>query len=132
MNTESIFSKIVSGEVPSHKVYEDDNTLAFLDIYGVIPGHTLVVPKKQVEFIWDLDDETYHALLASVKKVALRLREVTGAAYVAQKIIGVDVPHAHVHLIPFNDVADVHRANQENSEPDHDALAAMARSLYFQ
>lgn len=131
MSTESIFSKIISGEIPSHKIYEDEHTLAFLDIYAVIPGHTLVIPKQQVEFVWDLDDATYQALMTTVKKVALRLRTVMGTSYVAEKIIGVDVPHAHVHVIPFTDVQEVHRANQENAEPDHEALAALAQALYF-
>ena len=68
----------------------------------------------------------------SVQKVARRLREVMEATYVGEKIIGVDVPHAHVHLIPFNDTADFHRANQDNAEPDHEALAALAKQLYFE
>lgn len=132
MNEPSIFTKIINGDIPCHKVYEDDVTLAFLDIYGVIPGHTLVIPKKQVEFVWDLNDSDYQALMASVKKVARRMREVLESDYVGEKIIGTDVPHAHVHLIPFNQQEDLHRANQENSEPDHDALAAMAQALYFE
>lgn len=132
MQQPSIFTKIVNGEIPSYKVYEDEHTLAFLDIYAVIGGHTLVVPKKQVEFAWDLDDETYAALMSTVKKVALRLRDVLGTAYVGEKVIGVDVPHAYVHLIPFNDSADMRRANHENAEPDHDALKALADKLYFE
>lgn len=132
MNEPSIFTKIVNGDIPSHKVYEDEHTLAFLDIYAVVNGHTLVVPKKQVEFVWDLEDEDYQALMGTVKKVARRLREVMGAEYVGEKIIGVDVPHAHVHLIPFTETADLHRANQENAEPDHEALAALAQKLYFE
>jgi histidine triad (HIT) family protein len=132
MSAESIFSKIISGEIPSYKVYEDNRTLAFLDIYAVVPGHTQVIPKTQVEFAWDLEDEDYHALMATVKKVARRLRDVTGSTFIAEKVIGVDVPHAHVHLIPFDDVADVHRANQESGEPDHQALNALAQKLYFE
>lgn len=132
MNEPSIFAKIVSGEIPSHKIYEDEHTLAFLDIYAVINGHTLVIPKKQVEFVWDLDEQAYQALTSTVKKVALRLREEMGASYVGEKIVGVDVPHAHVHLIPFNETADFHRANQENAEPDHEALAKLAKQLYFE
>jgi len=127
----SIFTKLVHGEIPSHKVYEDERTLAFLDIYAVIPGHTLVIPKKQVEFVWDLDDADYDALRDTAKKVALRLRDILDTRYVGEKIIGVDVPHAHIHLIPFDDPADLHRANQQNAEPDHEALAAMAERLYF-
>jgi histidine triad (HIT) family protein len=132
MQEPSIFTKIVRGEIPSHQIYEDETTLAFLDIYAVIPGHTLVIPKKQVEFLWDLEDEEYRAVMATAKKVAQRLRSVLGATYVGEKVVGVDVPHAHVHLIPFNDVAQYHRAGQENSsEPDHEALAALATRLAF-
>lgn len=131
MSEPSIFSKIVSGEVPCHKIYEDERTLAFLDIYAVIEGHTLVIPKKQVEFVWDLDDQDYQALMTTAKKVALRLRDVLGTTYVGEKIIGVDVPHAHLHLIPFDETAQMARANQENGEPDHESLAALAQQLYF-
>ena len=131
MNEPSIFTKIVTGEIPSHKIYEDEHTLAFLDIYAVVKGHTLVIPKKQVEFVWDLDETDYQALMATAKKVALRLREALGVKYVGEKVIGVDVPHAHVHLVPFVDSSDFHRANRENAEPDHDALRALAETLYF-
>ncbi len=131
MNEESIFSKIIAGDIPSYKVYEDDYTLAFLDIYAVISGHALVIPKKQVEFVWDLDDADYHALMSTAQKVARRLRQELAVSYVGEKVIGVDVPHAHVHLIPFNDAADMQRANQENAEPNHEELAALAKKLYF-
>jgi histidine triad (HIT) family protein len=131
MSEPSIFTKIISGEIPSYKVYEDDRTLAFLDIYGVIEGHTLVIPKKEVEFIWDMDDEDYRALMDSVKKVGRRLRDVLGTKYVGVKVIGTDVPHTHVHLIPFDNPEDMHRANQENSDPDHAALKAMAETLHL-
>lgn len=131
MNKPSIFTKIISGEIPSYKIYEDDDTLAFLDIYAVVPGHTLVIPKKQIEFVWDLDEKTYLSLMDSVQKVGLQLRDKLGVKYVGQKIVGVDVPHAHVHLIPFDDVADMHRAGQENAEPDHNQLAALAETLRF-
>ncbi len=127
----SIFTKIIAGEIPSHKIYEDDATLAFLDIYAVIEGHTLVIPKKQVEFVWDLEDAEYQALMVTSQKVALRLRDVLGTKYVGEKIIGVDVPHAHVHLIPFNDADAMKHANSENAEPDHAALATLAEKLYF-
>jgi histidine triad (HIT) family protein len=132
MSEPSIFTKIINGDIPSHKVYEDEHTLAFLDIYAVIPGHTLVIPKKQVEFVWDLETQDYNALMTAVQKVALRLREMLAVAYVGEKIIGTDVPHAHVHLIPFDQSGDMHRANQENAEPDHEALAALADRLRFE
>jgi len=126
---DSIFTKIVKGEIPAHKVYEDDLVLAFLDIHPAQPGHTLVIPKKQVEFVWDLPDADYTAVMAAAKKVALRLRDVLGTNYVGERVTGVDVPHAHVQLIPFNTVAELRAAQDMESEPDHTALAAMAGSL---
>ena len=128
---ESIFTKIIKGDIPAHKVYEDALTLAFLDIHPLLEGHTLVIPKKQVEFVWDLADEDYEAVMATAKKVALRLREVLGTTYVGERIVGVDVPHAHVQLIPFNDAADLARHQDMSSEPDHQALADLAAKLAF-
>ena len=126
---DSIFTKIVKGEIPSHKVYEDDRVLAFLDIHPIQPGHTLVIPKKQVEFVWDLPDEDYQAVMAAAKTVARRLRDVLGVKYVGVQIVGVDVPHAHVQLIPFNTPAEYHAPQDMDAEPDHAALAALARTL---
>lgn len=126
---DSIFTKIINGEIPSHKVYEDDHTYAFLDIHPITPGHTLVVPKKQVEFVWDLEGEDYQHLMDSVKKIARHLRETLGVAYVGEQVIGVDVPHAHVHLIPFTDVRDYHHIPATDTEPDHAALAALAEKI---
>jgi len=126
---DSIFTKIINGEIPSHKIYEDDHVFAFLDIHPLTAGHALVVPKKQVEFVWDLDDETYHALMAACKKLAVRLRDVLQVPYVGEKIVGVDVPHAHVHLIPFTNVHEYHQPGDMNSQPDHEQLAALAEKL---
>jgi len=132
MQEPTIFTKIINGEIPSHKVYEDEHTLAFLDIYAVIAGHTLVIPKKQVEFVWDLEPSDYEALMKTVQKVALRLRSELDVKYVGEKVIGTDVPHAHVHLIPFSNPEDMGRANQENAEPNHEELAVLAEKLYFE
>ena len=128
---DSIFTKIIKGEIPCHKVYEDDKTLAFLDIHPVQPGHTLVISKQQVEFLWDLDDETYQAVTATVKKVALQLKEILAVPYIGEQVIGVDVPHAHVHLIPFSNVGQFRAVPDMNAEPDHTALAEMAKKLAF-
>lgn len=128
---ESIFTKIVKGEIPAHKIYEDDRVLAFLDIHPVREGHTLVIPKRQVEFVWDLEDEDYHAVMDAAKKVALRLRKVLLVQYVGERIVGVDVPHAHVQLIPFNTVEEYKRPQDMQAEPDHAALAAVAEKLRF-
>ncbi len=133
--TDSIFTKIIRGEIPSHKIYEDDKTLAFLDIHPAAEGHTLVIPKQQVEFIWDLEDEDYQALMSSVKKVGRRLREITGEKYVGTMVVGTDVPHAHVHVVPFETVASikavVSMAGRDQIEPNHQALAALAERLSF-
>lgn len=128
---DSIFTKIIKGEIPCHKVYEDDQTLAFLDIHPVQPGHTLVVPKQQIEFVWDLDEVTYRAVMATAKKVARRLREVLPVPYIGVQVMGVDVPHAHVHLIPFSTGEEFRTIPDMTAEPDHDALAAMAARLAF-
>lgn len=129
MAQESIFTKIINGELPSHKVYEDDKTLAFLDINPVQPGHVLVVPKNQVEFVWDLDSEDYQALMDTVKVVALHMRKVLLVPYIGQQIVGEEVPHAHVHLIPFRTVSEFRNIPDKSLPPDHEALASMAEKL---
>ena len=128
---DSIFTKIIRGEVPCHKVYEDDQTLAFLDIHPKTPGHTLIVPKKQVEFVWDLDDVTYQALMATAKKVAARLKALSDKPYIGEFVYGTDVPHAHVHVFPFANAQEYFFRPDMSAEPDHTALAAMAEKLVF-
>src|SRR4051812_17391469 len=98
---DSIFTKIIKGEIPSYKIYEDERVYAFLDIHPVTPGHVLVIPRTQVEFVWDLDEVDYTAVMDAAKMIALHLRGVLNVPYVGEKIVGVDVPHAHVQLIPF-------------------------------
>jgi histidine triad (HIT) family protein len=127
----SIFSKIISGEIPCHKIYEDEDTFAFLDIHPVQPGHVLVVPKQEVQFVWDLEDPIYLALMTTTKKLADRLREVMGQKYVGMKIEGVDVPHAHVHLIPFSKIEEFRNRPDVNAEPDHDSLSKVAQKVSF-
>ena len=97
----SIFTKIINGEIPCYKIYEDDKTLAFLDINPETPGHTLVIPKVEVDKIYDLEDEDFHALMSTVKKLSRHMEHVLGARTI-WKVIGSDVPHAHVHLLPFD------------------------------
>lgn len=128
---DSIFTKIIKGEIPCHKVYEDKQTLAFLDIYPKTPGHILVIPKQQVEFVWELDDSTYMAVMSTVKKVAERLKEITNPTYIGEHVMGTDVPHAHVHVFPFNTPDEFYTRQDMTVEPDHTALAAMAELLRF-
>jgi histidine triad (HIT) family protein len=131
---ESLFTKIITGEIPCHKVYEDERTLAFLDIHPVSAGHTLVISKKQVEFIWDLEDEDYTALMATVRKIGLRLRDVVASPYVGQLVIGTDIPHAHVHVVPFHDPSQLQNALESAGElsVDHAELALLAEKLRFE
>ena len=98
----SIFSKIIGGEIPSYKIYEDDKTYAFLDINPETKGHTLVVPKLEVDKLYELPDEDYEALMRTVKKLSIHMEKVLGARTL-WKVIGTDVPHAHVHLLPFDE-----------------------------
>lgn len=128
---DTIFTKIIKGEIPSHKVYEDDKTYAFLDIHPKQSGHTLVIPKKQVEFVWDLEDEDYQAVMATVKKVGRRIREVLNPQYVGVQIIGEEVPHVHIHVFPFNSLEEFRRVPDPNAGPDHEALAKIASKLAF-
>ena len=126
---DSIFTKIIKGQIPAHKIYEDEQTLAFLDINPIQPGHTLVIPKQQIEFVWDLPDELYQAVMQTCKKVALRMREVLPQQYIHERIVGTDVPHAHVHLIPFDETADFKK--EADMKVDPAALTAMAEKLKF-
>ena len=98
----SIFTKIIQGEIPCYKIYEDDKTLAFLDIHPETKGHTLVIPKVEVDKIYDLPDEDYEALMATVKKISQNMEKVLGVRTL-WKVIGTDVPHAHVHLLPYDE-----------------------------
>jgi histidine triad (HIT) family protein len=97
----SIFTQIIKGEIPCYKIYEDDRTFAFLDIHPESKGHVLVVPKTEVDKIYDLSDEDYQALMATVKKLSKHLESKLGAR-ILWKVVGTDVPHAHVHLMPLD------------------------------
>ena len=128
---DSIFTKIIKGEIPSHKVYENETVYAFLDIHPVREGHILVVPKEQIEFVWDLPENLYDDLMRASKEIALRLRDVIGTKYVHERIVGTDVPHAHVHLIPFDETSELSYTPDADGEPDHEALAGVAAKLKF-
>lgn len=128
----SIFTQIINGGIPSYKVYEDDRTLAFMDIHPVAKGHVLVVPKTETEFVWDLSPEDHAALYATVRKVGRRLREIVGTPYVGEVVVGTDVPHAHVHVVPFTHTYELKRTLDNATLPtDHEALSALAERLYF-
>lgn len=103
----SIFTKIVNGEIPSYKVAEDENYYAFLDIFPVTKGHTLVIPKKEVDYLFDLDDETYAGLQLFAKKVAIGLKKAIPCEKVGTLVLGLEVPHAHIHLVPMQNENDL-------------------------
>ncbi len=103
----SIFSKIVQGEIPSYKVAEDDDFLAFLDINPLAKGHTLVIPKKEVDNLFDLDDATYSGLWMFAKKVASAIDKTMVCERVGVAVIGLEVPHAHIHLVPIQGIYDI-------------------------
>lgn len=128
---DSVFTKIIKGEIPCHKIYEDDKTMAFLDIHPIKPGHVLVVSKKQIDEFQDLSDEDYVALWSTVKRVAKRLKTTLGARRIGIHVIGLDVPHAHVHVFPFETIGEYRTVANMQAEPDHDALAAIAKRLAF-
>ena len=98
----SIFTKIIQGEIPCYKIYEDDKTFAFLDIHPESRGHVLVIPKNEVDKIYDLPDEDYQALMATAKKLSQHMEKALGARTL-WKVVGTDVPHAHVHLMPLDE-----------------------------
>jgi histidine triad (HIT) family protein len=132
MKEQSIFTKIINGEIPCYKIYEDEKTFAFLDIHPTVEGHVLIVPKTEVEFLWDLSSDDYDAVTRTVKKVALRLRDVLKKPYVGEMVVGTDVPHAHVHVMAFDKAHELKRTLESaTAEPDHDALASIAKKLRF-
>ena len=127
---DSIFTKIIKGEIPCHKVYEDGKVIAFLDIHPIQPGHVLVVPKAQVDHFDSLDQGDYDAVFAAVRRIAQRIKEVTGAQRACVRVEGFDVPHAHVHVYPCNSPQEFYGdRDRAQAEPDHAALAEMAAKL---
>ena len=103
----SIFTKIINGEIPCHKIAETEDFFAFLDVFPCAPGHTLVVPKKEVDYLFDLSDELYLGLMAFAKSLEPAIRKAVPCKRVGVAVIGLEVPHAHVHLIPMNSMNDM-------------------------
>lgn len=103
----TIFTKIVKGEIPSYKIAEDDRFYAFLDINPLVKGHTLVIPKNETDYIFDIDDEQYQQLFLFAKKVAIAIKKVIPCEKVGIAVIGLEVLHAHIHLVPLNSMDDI-------------------------
>lgn len=107
----TIFSKIVNGEIPSYKIAEDDNYFAFLDINPIAKGHTLVIPKIEVDYIFDLNNKEYEGLMNFAKKIAEGLKEAVPCKRIGVAVLGMEVPHAHIHLVPLNSEGDLNFRN---------------------
>ncbi|MFC7347926.1 HIT family protein [Chryseobacterium zhengzhouense] len=108
----SIFTKIINGEIPAYKIAEDENFVAFLDAMPLVKGHTLVIPKKEVDLIFDLDTEEYKNLWAFAQKVAKKVKNAVPCIRVGVAVVGLEVPHAHIHLIPLNKMEDMNFRNE--------------------
>lgn len=124
----SIFTRIINREISAHIVAEDESFIAFLDINPLVLGHTLVVPKKEVDYIFDLDDETLGGLNVFAKKIALAIQKVVPCIRVGVSVIGLEVPHTHLHLIPMNSMDDINFSRPKLS-PSTDQLVNMAEKI---
>lgn len=125
----SIFTKIVNGEIPCYKITEDDNYLAFLDVNPNAKGHTLCIPKKEINKIFEIEDDLYLGLMAFSKKVAIALEKSVPCKRIGMAVIGLEVPHAHVHLIPLNEMDEIRFQNKVAlSKEEFEALAQTIQS----
>lgn len=123
----SIFTKIINGEIPAHKIAETDDFLAFLDVNPNTKGHTLCIPKKEVNKIFDMDEETYIELMKFSRKVAHALRKTIACKRIGMSVIGLEVPHVHVHLIPLNAMQDTNFQNKVDMSDEE--LAETAKKI---
>ena len=122
----SIFSKIIAGEIPCYRIAEDENYLAFLDVNPNAKGHTLCIPKQEINKLFDIDDQTYLGLMAFAKKVAVALEKTVPCKRIGMAVIGLEVPHAHVYLIPLNEMDEMRFQNKVSLTPDEFTALAQA------
>ncbi|MFN8286805.1 MAG: HIT family protein [Chitinophagales bacterium] len=125
----SIFTRIINGEIPCYKIAEDDNYFAFLDIFPLAKGHVLVVPKKETDYIFDIDDAALAGMMVFAKKVALAVGKSVPCQRVGVAVIGLEVPHAHIHLVPLNTVSDIDfsRPKLKVEKEEMEAIASAIR-----
>ncbi len=124
----SIFTKIVNGEIPAYKVYEDDYFLAFLDVFPIQKGHTLVIPKKEIDYIFDIEDSLMSEYMVVAKKVAKGIEKVIKCERIGVAVIGLEVPHAHIHLVPINGVTDID-FSKPKLELSKDEFSSIAQAI---
>lgn len=126
----SIFTKIVKGEIPCYKVAETANCLAFLDVSPLAKGHTLVIPKKEIDLIFDVEEDLYQEMWALSKKVAKELKKQIPCARVGVAVIGLEVPHAHIHLVPMNEIGDLN-FTKKRLELSKEEFETLAQNLFL-
>ena len=124
----SIFTKIVNGEIPCHKIHESDDFLAFLDISPLAQGHTLVIPKKEIDYIFDIEDDLLSAMTVFAKKVAKAVEAAVPCERIGVAVIGLEVPHAHIHLVPINGIGDIN-FGKPKLQFSQEELAAIAEKI---
>jgi histidine triad (HIT) family protein len=122
----SIFSKIVAGEIPCYRIAEDENFLAFLDVNPNAKGHTLCIPKQEINKLFDIEDQAYLGLMAFAKKIAVALEKTVPCKRIGMAVIGLEVPHAHVHLIPLNEMDEMRFQNKVSLTPEEFTALAQA------
>ena len=128
--TDCIFCKIAEGSIPSSKIWEDENSFAFLDINPIAPGHTLLIPKKHQDYLFDMEDEKYSEMMLKAKKLSNSIKKATGAKRIGVMVEGFLVPHAHIHLIPISSPADFNSRNARKADPKE--LREMAERIKAQ
>lgn len=128
----SIFTKIINGEIPCHKIAETQDFLAFLDVFPLVKGHVLVIPKKEIDYIFDIEDAQLSEMMVFAKKVAGAVKKTISCKRIGVAVIGLEVPHAHIHLVPMNSVADINfeRPKMKISNEELAEIAEKIRSNF--
>lgn len=124
----SIFTRIINREIPAHIITEDDRFIAFLDVMPLVEGHVLVVPKQEVDYIFDLDDKTLADMMVFAKKIAMAIKKTISCKRIGVAVIGLEVPHTHVHLVPMNNMGDINFSRPKLS-PSKDELEKVAKAI---
>jgi histidine triad (HIT) family protein len=124
----SVFTRIINREIPGHILAEDDRFVAFLDVFPLVPGHTLIVPRNETDYLFDLDDETLGAISVFAKKIARAIKKAVPCKRIGIAVIGLEVPHAHIHLVPMNSVGDINFTSPK-LKPSQEELQAVAAKI---